>query len=107
MNHLEETYNPQTHLKLLRAGYALNSEQAKEVIWAIFAVMATGTLISRDFIVQQFERKYAAHLAKRRADQFILVNTDIEHWSRFIVQEDGDGHTTYGWHPEQIRHWNR
>jgi hypothetical protein len=65
---------------------ALDRPRVKGVVTGIFAVLASGAYIDRAFIVRRFiEGGYAEHLAARYADTLIAVNTDIQHFSRWMV----------------------
>lgn len=65
--------------------------RAKAVVAGIFAVLASGAYIDRDFVVRRFaEAGYADHVAVRYADTLIALNTDIEHSSRWSIWGTGD-----------------
>jgi len=71
----------------------LDKPRAKAVIAGIFTAMDMGAWFTRAMIVQRFiDAGYAEHLAVRRADALIAANTDIAHYSRWVVR--GTSYTT-------------
>lgn len=80
----------------------LGKDRAQAAIKVVFGAMDTGSFVTRAFIVSAFQTAgYAPNMAERRADQLIMVNTDIDHWSRFRVRTV-DGRTAYGWYPQML-----
>lgn len=77
----------------------LDTPRAKAVISGINAVLSSGGFIDRDMITTRFAQGgYAPHLAARMADRLIAANTDIQHWSRWLVWGTIEGQETYSLH---------
>jgi hypothetical protein len=88
--------------ELRRAQLFLNTDRAKEAMGIIFGAMDNGCTETRQFMVDAFKKVgYVDRLAELQADRLIMVNTDIDHWSRFRVSYQ-NGENVYGWHPQRL-----
>ena len=73
----------------------LDTPRAKAVIGNIFAAMETGAYFNREQIVKRFvDGGYCQRLAEKGAEALIAANTDIAHFSRWVVRGTGT-QTTY------------
>lgn len=85
-----------------RAQLFLNTDRAKKALAIIFGTMDDGCTVTRQYMVNAFKKVgYVDRLAELQADRVIMVNTDIEHWSRFRISYQ-NGQTHYGWHPQKL-----
>jgi hypothetical protein len=83
-------------MQFQKAKDEFRSKRANKAASGILSAMETGCFFPRSFFVHRFqEAGYCERLAALKADAFIAINTDIEHWSRFVCRNHPEG-VAYG-----------